>query len=127
MRFGARHASTANCSSSGLRSRSRASPSTWSNDGCHPARDGEPSCTIMLQTWLPWTYLLSRPLASTCSMLSSSFGSRDLVWIKVTAHPTAEWVARQITEAFPWNEVPRYMIRDRDCTYGAVVTRRLRA
>jgi transposase InsO family protein len=52
---------------------------------------------------------------------------RELVWINVTAHPTAEWVARQITEAFPWNEAPRYMIRDRDCIYGAVVTRRLRA
>src|SRR3974390_418107 len=52
---------------------------------------------------------------------------RDLVWINVTAHPTAEWVARQITEAFPWNEAPRYMIRDRDCIYGAVVIRRLRA
>ena len=52
---------------------------------------------------------------------------RDLVWINVTANPTAEWVARQITEAFPWNEAPRYMIRDRDCIYGAVVTRRLRA
>ena len=54
-------------------------------------------------------------------------GRRDLVWINVTAHPTAEWVARQITEAFPWNEAPRYMIRDRDRIYGAVVTRRLRA
>src|SRR6201994_2958631 len=52
---------------------------------------------------------------------------RELVWINVTAHPTAEWVARQITEAFPWNQAPRYMIRDRDCIYGAVVTRRLRA
>src|SRR5215475_5578890 len=52
---------------------------------------------------------------------------RDLVWINVTAHPTAEWVAHQITEAFPWNEAPRYMIRDRDRIYGAVVTRRLRA
>src|SRR5437879_8768898 len=49
---------------------------------------------------------------------------RDLVWIKVTANPTAEWVARQITEAFPWNEAPRYMIRDRDRIYGTVVTRR---
>jgi hypothetical protein len=29
---------------------------------------------------------------------------RELVWINVTAHPTAEWVARQIAEAFPWNE-----------------------
>jgi transposase InsO family protein len=52
---------------------------------------------------------------------------RDLVWINVTAHPTAEWVARQITEAFPWNEAPRYMIRDRDRIYGAAVTRRLLA
>ena len=52
---------------------------------------------------------------------------RDLVCINVTANPTAEWVAGQITEAFPWNEAPRYMIRDRDRIYGAVVTRRLRA
>ena len=52
---------------------------------------------------------------------------RDLVWINVTTHPTAEWVARQITEAFPWDMAPRYMIRDRDRIYGIVVTRRLRA
>jgi transposase InsO family protein len=52
---------------------------------------------------------------------------RDLVWINVTATPTAEWVARQITEAFPWNEAPRYIIRDRDRVYGSVVMRRLRA
>jgi len=52
---------------------------------------------------------------------------RDLVWINVTTNRTAEWIARQLTEAFPWNEAPRYMIRDRDCIYGAVVTRRLRA
>ena len=52
---------------------------------------------------------------------------RDVVWINVTANPTAGWVAHQITEAFPWNEAPGYMIRDRDRIYGAVVTRRLRA
>ena len=33
---------------------------------------------------------------------------RALVWIGVTKHPTAEWIAGQITEAFPWNEGPRY-------------------
>ena len=43
------------------------------------------------------------------------------------ANPTAEWVARQITEAFPWDGAPGYMIRDRDRIYGTVVTRRLRA
>ena len=52
---------------------------------------------------------------------------RDLVWINVTTNPTAEWVARQITEAFPWDMAPGYMIRDRDRVYGTVVTRRLRA
>src|ERR1700724_1380344 len=52
---------------------------------------------------------------------------RDLVWVNVTANPTAEWVARQITEAFPWDEAPHYLIRDRDRIYGSVVTRRLRA
>jgi transposase InsO family protein len=52
---------------------------------------------------------------------------RDLVWINVILDPTAEWVARQITEAFPWNEAPRYLIRDRDRIYGSVVRRRLRA
>jgi hypothetical protein len=49
---------------------------------------------------------------------------RRLVWINVTANPTAEWVARQITEAFPWDEAPRHLIRDRDRICGSVVTRR---
>jgi transposase InsO family protein len=52
---------------------------------------------------------------------------RELVWVNVTAHPTADWIAQQITEAFPWDEAPRYLIRDRDGVYGAVVSRRLRA
>jgi hypothetical protein len=52
---------------------------------------------------------------------------RELAWINVTRHPTAEWIARQITEAFPWNKAPHYLVRDRDGIYGAAVTRRLRA
>jgi transposase InsO family protein len=51
---------------------------------------------------------------------------RRLVWTNVTANPTAGWIARQIVEAFPWDEAPRYLIRDRDTSYGAAVTRRLR-
>jgi len=54
-------------------------------------------------------------------------GRRDLVWINVTSHPTADWIARQITEAFPWDKAPRYLIRDRDQIYGAAATCRLRA
>jgi hypothetical protein len=51
---------------------------------------------------------------------------RNLVWINVTPHPTAEWIARQVTEVFPWAEAPRYLIRDRDRVYGAVVAHRSR-
>jgi transposase InsO family protein len=52
---------------------------------------------------------------------------RNLVWINVTTNPTADWIARQITEAFPRDNAPKYLIRDRDRIYGAVVPRRLRA
>ncbi len=52
---------------------------------------------------------------------------RGLVWVNVTTNPTAEWIARQVTEAFPWDDAPQYLIRDRDRVYGAIVTRRLRA
>jgi transposase InsO family protein len=52
---------------------------------------------------------------------------RDLVWINVTTNPTAEWIARQLIEAFPWNEAPLYLIRDRDQIYSTIVTGRLRA
>ena len=52
---------------------------------------------------------------------------RDLVWTNVTTNPTAEWIARQLTEAFPWGTAPRYLVRDRDRIYGSIVPRRLRA
>ena len=52
---------------------------------------------------------------------------RRFVSVNVTGHPTAEWVARQILDAFPWDEAPQYMIRDRDTIYGNAVIRRLRA
>jgi transposase InsO family protein len=52
---------------------------------------------------------------------------RQLLWINVTNKPTADWIARQITEAFPWDEAPRYLVRDRDASYGHAVTQRLAA
>jgi transposase InsO family protein len=54
-------------------------------------------------------------------------GRRRLVWTSATANPTSEWIARQITEAFPWDEAPRYLIRDRDSSYGVIVRKRIRA
>ena len=52
---------------------------------------------------------------------------RELVWIAVTRNPTADWIARQLTEAFPWDSAPAYLIRDRDRAFGPVVCQRMRA
>jgi transposase InsO family protein len=52
-------------------------------------------------------------------------GRREFLHHAVTAHPTVEWMARQTTEAFPWDTAPRYLVRDRDGVYAHVVRRRL--
>jgi transposase InsO family protein len=52
---------------------------------------------------------------------------RELLWLGVTAHPSAEWIARQLTEACGWSEPPRYIIRDRDGAYGDAFIRHLTA
>jgi transposase InsO family protein len=54
-------------------------------------------------------------------------GRRQLLWFEVTRHPTAEWLARQITEAFPWASAPTYLVRDNDRAYGHVFRRRVMA
>jgi transposase InsO family protein len=54
-------------------------------------------------------------------------GRRRLIWFDVTRHPTAEWLAQQITEAFPWDSVPTFLIRDNDRAYGKVFLQRIRA
>jgi len=53
-------------------------------------------------------------------------GRRQLWWCEVTRYPTAEWLARQITEAFPWASAPTYLVRDNDRAYGHVFTSRVR-
>jgi transposase InsO family protein len=98
-------------------------------------RDGRPS-----QAWLTFLRNHAPDIAAMDLFVVPTIGldllyalvivrleRRDLVWINVTLNPTAEWIARQITEAFPWDEAPRYLIRDRDRVYGGVVIRRLRA
>jgi transposase InsO family protein len=54
-------------------------------------------------------------------------GRRQLLRFEVTRHPTAEWLARQITDAFPWASAPAYLVRDNDGAYGHVFTSRVRA
>jgi putative transposase len=43
---------------------------------------------------------------------------RRVLHFNVTAHPTSEWTAQQIAEAFPWDSAPRYLLHDRDSIYG---------
>jgi len=52
---------------------------------------------------------------------------RRILHVEVTDHPTAPWLARQITEAFPWDEAPAIIVRDNDGAYGLTFRRRLRA
>jgi len=52
---------------------------------------------------------------------------RQLLWFEVTCHPTAAWLARQITEALPWASAPAYLVRDNDSAYGRVFTTRVTA
>ncbi|HEY6381815.1 MAG TPA: integrase core domain-containing protein [Pseudolabrys sp.] len=52
---------------------------------------------------------------------------RQLLWFAVTRNPTAEWLARQITEAFPWDGAPKYLIRDNDRAFGVAFKARVRA
>jgi hypothetical protein len=47
---------------------------------------------------------------------------RRIVTISVTSNPTAEWIAGQVTDAFPWDEAPRHLIRDRDGAFGPAYT-----
>ena len=73
-------------------------------------------------------FLIGRRRVSGCSSFWSFSGQRRRpISLTVTTNPTAEWIARQITDAFPWDEAPDYLIRGRDASYGHAVTRRLAA
>jgi len=54
-------------------------------------------------------------------------GRRQLLWFAVTRNPSAEWLAQQMAEAFPWNTAPTYLVHDNDRAYGQAFQRRIRA
>jgi transposase InsO family protein len=60
-------------------------------------------------------------------LLIMGHGRRQILWFGVTAHPTAEWIANQLTEACGWEQTPCYLIRDRDGAYGEIFIRRVRS
>src|SRR3974377_1416999 len=52
---------------------------------------------------------------------------RRVVHFNVTAHPTAEWTAQQLREAFPYDRIPRYLLRDRDRIFGGEFFKQMKA
>jgi transposase InsO family protein len=60
-------------------------------------------------------------------LLIMGHGRRQILWLGVTTHPTAEWLANQLTAACGWEQILRYLIRDRDACYGTVFVRRVRS
>jgi hypothetical protein len=50
---------------------------------------------------------------------------RRIAHFNVTEHPSSEWTAQQMVNAFPWDTAPRYLLRDRDQIYGACFDRRV--
>ena len=51
---------------------------------------------------------------------------RRILHFNVTAHPTAEWTAQQLRDAFPWDTTPRYLLRDRDRIFGVEFTKQVK-
>ena len=100
-----------------------------------PRRDGPPSAT-----WRTFLDQHLRDLVSidffivptvTCRVLFVfvilAHDRRRIVHFNVTEHPTAQWTAQQLVEAFPFDSAPRYLIRDRDSIYGQCVVRRIKS
>jgi transposase InsO family protein len=61
------------------------------------------------------------------ALIVLSLDRRRVVLFAVTRHPTQGWLSRQLTEAFPWDTAPRYLLRDRDTSYGPMFRHRVRA
>ena len=61
------------------------------------------------------------------TLIVLSLDRRRVVHFEVTANPTQNCLSRQMTEAFPWDTAPRYLLRDRDTSYGPAFRHRVRA
>src|SRR5258708_38429967 len=104
--------------------------STWPRGGEGRDRAGGPFFAIMLTASPPWTCSSCRRFPSfrlLYGLLILRHRRRQIMWLGVTANPTAEWIARQVTEACGWAAAPDYVVRDRDRAYGQALIRRLRA
>jgi Integrase core domain len=107
--------------------------STVSNYMARPSKPPSQTWKTFLQNHAEAIAALDMCIAPTVTfgrlfaLLVVGHGRRQLLWFEVTRHPTAKWLARQITEAFPWTSAPAYLVRDNDRAYGHVFTSRVRA
>ena len=111
------------------RNRTAAWRSIWPGVEARRRKVGRRSSAIMPTVLRRWTFSSCRRSHFACSygLLIMGHDRRQILWLGVTAHPTAEWIANQLTEACGWEQAPRYLIRDRDRAYGEVFIRRLRS
>src|SRR5215204_123059 len=119
----------ANCSSSASMSARPAWPSTWPRNRRPPSQgwktfvrnhaDGIAAMDMFVVPTVSFRLLYG--------LLILQHARRELLWLGVTAHPRADWIARQLTEVYGWKETPRYLVRDRDSAYGEVFVRRVAA
>ncbi len=117
------------CSSSASRSPSRRSLGTCAATRGHRLRVGGRFSAITSTASRRSTSLSRRRSHSKILYCLGIVRHGRRLWVSfgVTANPTAEWISRQVTEAFPWDHAPRYLIRDRDTSYGPVFLQRIRA
>jgi hypothetical protein len=78
-----------------------------------------------LQTWKTFVRNHMEGIASIDLFVVPTIAFQ--LWFAVTCNPTAEWLAHQITEAFPWDSAPKYLIRDNDRAFGVAFKARVRA
>jgi transposase InsO family protein len=81
---------------------------------------GVPSWTVTSTTWCPWTFFTVPTIRFQVLyvFLVLAHDRRRVLHFHVTAHPTADWTAQQLREAFPFDQVPCYLLRDRDQIFG---------
>jgi hypothetical protein len=118
-----RYGFMANCSNSGSMSARPRSQRIWPREDGHRHKVG----STFLRNHADGIGSIDMFVVPTISFRPSTDFWSCLLWLGVTTHPTAECIARQLTEACGWSERPPYIIRDRDSAYRDAFIRRITA
>jgi hypothetical protein len=97
----------------------------WCGVPDHRVKVGRPSCAIMPPALLCSFVVRTISFKLLHGLVVLHHDRRRLVTINVTSNPTAEWIGGQVTDAVPWDEAPRLLIRDRDGAFGPNYARRI--